>query len=82
MCKGCQKFWIVLRPLALWKSVDFDMFWRVFCLWMREGSYILRAIKSFRIFEIGNVQREMLEGSFDWRRIAGAQNVFFGAISC
>ena len=32
------------------------MFGRVYCLWMRGGSYILRAIKCFWIFGIGNVQ--------------------------
>ena len=96
MCKGCQKFWIVLRALAVWKSVDFDMFGRVYSLWMRRGSYILRAIKRFRIFEIGNAQSkpdkydsllqganwEMLGGSFDWRQIARVRNMFFAAISC
>ena len=61
------------------------MFWRVYCLHVdARGSYVLRAIKRFRIFGIGNVQSradkfdsllqgtswEMLEGSFDWRRIA------------
>ena len=35
---------------------DFAMFGRVYCLWMRGGSYILRAIKRFRILGIGYVQ--------------------------
>ena len=64
---------------------------------MRGGSYILRGIKPFPIFGIGNVQSravefdsllqwaswEMLEVSFDWRRIAEYEIImFFKEILC